>query len=99
MYALAEKLKEISDTIQRTGEKMRKNIFGELKKYCPRGYVTRDELKKLTGGLLCRRTMALLAQSDRRVNSQKVIRRKTVYFIDDFINWLNTAAELINFDD
>lgn len=78
---------------------MRKNIFGELKKYCPRGYVTRDELKKLTDGLLCGHTVALSDQSSRGMNSRKVIGYKTVYLIDDFINWLNTAVGLTNFDD
>lgn len=84
---------------QNKGEMMKKSIFDELKQYCPRGYATRDELKKLTGGLICGRTMAILDQHGRGVSNRKVIGRKTVYFIDDFINWLNSSTELINFDD
>ncbi len=48
---------------------MKEDIFDELKKYCPRGYVTRDKLKRITGGLICGRTMANLI---RQVKAYKI---------------------------
>ena len=77
---------------------MREDIFDELKRYCPRGYVTRDELKRITGGLICGRTMAILDQTGRGVRNRQIIGRKTVYFIEDLIEWLKNNTELINFD-
>lgn len=84
---------------QNKGEKMKENIFDELKDYCPRGYITRSELKKITGGLICGRTMALLDQSGNGVRERQIIGRKVVYLIDDLIDWLKNNVELVNFDD
>lgn len=78
---------------------MKEDIFDELKAYCPRGYVTRDELKKITGGLICGRTMAVLDQTGKGVKNRQVIGRKAVYFIDDLIDWLKNNTELVNFED
>ena len=78
---------------------MNKNIFDELKQYCPRGYVTREELKKITGGLICGRTMAVLDQTGKGIKNRKIIGRKVVYFIDDLIDWLKNNTTFENFDD
>ena len=78
---------------------MKEHIFDELKKYCPHGYVTRNDLKKITGGLICGRTMALLDQSGNGVKNRQIIGRKVVYLIDDLIDWLKNNVEFVNFDE
>lgn len=78
---------------------MKKDIFDELKEYCPRGYVTRDELKRITGGLICGRTMAVLDQKGKGIKNRQIIGRKVVYFIDDLIEWLKNNTMFENFDD
>ena len=77
---------------------MKESIFEGLREYCPRGYVKRDELKKLTGGLICGRTMAALDHAGKGVENRKIVGRCAVYLIDDFIAWLDANTELINFD-
>ena len=77
---------------------MKEDIFDGLREYCPRGYIKRDELKKLTGGLICGRTMAVLDHNGKGIENRKTIARHTVYFIDDLITWFKNNTELINFD-
>ena len=77
---------------------MNKDVFDELRQYCPRGYVTRAELRKITGGLICGRTMAILDQSGKGIEKRQIIGRKVVYFIDDLIEWLKNNTEFENFD-
>lgn len=78
---------------------MNKDIFDELKKYCSHGYVTRKELKKLTGGLICGRTMAILDQTGKGIENREKIGKRTIYYIDDVINWLKKNTELIGFEE
>ena len=78
---------------------MNKDIFDELKEYYPFGYVTRKELKKLTGGLICGRTMAILDQTGKGIENRKKIGNRTIYHIDDVINWLKNNAKFVNFEE
>lgn len=78
---------------------MNRDIFDELKEYCPSGYVTRKELKKLTGGLMCGRTMAILDQTGKGIKNREIIGRKTVYHIDDVIDWLKNNVKFVNFEE
>lgn len=78
---------------------MNKDIFDELRKYCPQGYITRKELKKITGGLICGNTMAKLDQAGKGIEKRQVIGNKTVYFIDDLIDWLKNNTEFVDADD
>ena len=77
---------------------MKEDIFDGLREYCYRGYVRRDELKKITGGLVCGHTMAVLDYAGKGIENRRIIGNKVVYFIDDLISWLKNNTELINFD-
>ncbi len=77
---------------------MKENIFDDLREYCPREYITRKELKRITGGLICGNTMAQFDRLGKGIQNRKIIGCKTVYFVDDLIEWLKRNTELINFD-
>lgn len=73
------------------------DIFEELRKYCPSGFVTRQNIGKLTGGLLNAGTMAQLDHKKLGITNRKTVGNKTVYDIEDVIVWLKNNTELINF--
>ena len=78
---------------------MKEDIFDEFKKYWPNDYVTRKDLKKLTGGLLCGRTMEKLDHTKKGIRARAIIAGRTVYHIDELITWLKANVEFINFEE
>lgn len=75
------------------------NIFENLRDYCKSGFVSRQEIGRLTGGLLNAGTMAQLDHKKLGIMNRKRIGNKTIYSIDDVITWLSVNTELINFND
>lgn len=75
-----------------------KNIFSELKDYCPNGFVCRKDIYKLTGGLIHSGTIANLDSKGTGIKNKTIIGRKVVYQIDDVIKWLNSSTKLQGFE-
>ncbi len=75
------------------------NIFENLRDYCISGFVSRQKIGRLTGGLLNAGTMAQLDHKKLGIMNRKRIGNKTIYGIDDVITWLSVNIELINFND
>ena len=73
------------------------SIFSKLKKYCPSEFVFREDISKITGGILNPHTMAQLDSHGIGIKNRKVIGRKVAYKIDDVIQWLEENTELIGF--
>jgi phage terminase Nu1 subunit (DNA packaging protein) len=62
--------------------------FKKLKNYCRNEYVTRSQLNDLTGGIVTGSTMTKLDSIGVGIKNRKIIGGKTVYHIDDIIQWL-----------
>ena len=77
---------------------MKDEIFERLRATCPKGYITRSEIKKITGGFLTGSTMSQLDFHGIGIKNRQQIGTKVVYNIDDFIEWLKNNTELINFN-
>ena len=75
------------------------SIFRKLEKYCPSGFVFREDISKITGGILNPHTMAQLDSRGFGIKNKKIIGRKVAYKIDDVITWLEENTELINFEE
>ena len=78
---------------------MKKDIFDELKKHCSNNYIARKDLKKITGGLICGRTMEKLDHAGKGIKNREIIGTRTVYHIDDLITWLKANVEFVNFEE
>lgn len=78
-------------------KKIKHEIFERLREYCPKGYVTRKELQKLTGGSFTISTLSQLDYEGRGIANRKIVGATTVYEIDDVIQWLEENTELIGF--
>lgn len=78
---------------------MKNNIFEGLREYCQNEYVTRKDLKKITGGLICGKTIALLDQKGKGIQNRQILGKQVIYKIDDLINWLKNNTTLVNFED
>lgn len=72
-------------------------VFDELKDYCRRDFVFREDIKKITGGLLNHNTMAQLDSRGLGIKNRIMIGRRIAYPIDELISWLEKNATLINF--
>lgn len=77
---------------------IKEDIFDELKKYWSNDYVTRKDLKKITGGLLCGRTMEKLDHAEKGIRARVIVAGRTVYHIDDLIAWLKANVRFVNFE-
>ncbi len=75
---------------------MNEDIFEKLKEHYPVTWVTRGELKKITGGLICGRTMEKLDHQGRGIKNRPIIGNRVVYHIDDLVEWLKNNAEIID---
>lgn len=74
------------------------SIFSELEKYCPSKFVFREDISKITGGILNPHTMAQLDSQGGGIKNREIIGRKVAYKITDVIQWLEENTELINFE-
>ena len=70
-------------------------MFEVLKKYCPSGYVTKNNLEKLTGGVLKAHTFYLKENVDFQKEKSFKIGKEVAYKIEDIIEWLNSNYEKI----
>ncbi len=75
------------------------SVFDKLMQYCPTGIVKRQDLFKLTGGLISPGTMAHLDIEGRGIAKRTTIGRKIAYDIKDVIKWLEDNTKLVNFYD
>lgn len=72
-------------------------IFEKLRDYCPKNVVYRNEIDKLTGGLLLARTMTNKDSQGIGIQKRRMVGRRVVYTIDELIEWLKNNTKLINF--
>lgn len=75
---------------------MNEDIFEKLKEHYPDTWVTRKELKKITGGLICGGTMGRLDHEGKGVKNRTVISGRTVYHINDLVEWLKNNVEIVD---
>lgn len=78
---------------------MKRDVFDELKAYCPKGFVTRKDVERLTGGSIKGLTLRRLDSEGKGIAKRRKIGNMTVYDIDDFIEWLRNNTQFINFDE
>ncbi len=72
-------------------------VFEELKDYCYGNFVFREDIKKITGGLLNHNTMAQLDSKGLGIKNRIMIGRKVAYPINELILWLEKNTKLVNF--
>ena len=75
------------------------SIFSKLKKYCPSEFIFREDISRITGGILNPHTMAQLDSQGSGIKNRIMIGRRVAYKIDDVIHWLEENTELINFEE
>ncbi len=71
------------------------NVFNRLKEKCKSPYVSRKQLWDLTGGIVNPKTIAHLDQKGDGIKNAIIVGRKTVYLIDEVIEWLKYRSKMI----
>ena len=71
------------------------SIFSKLEKYCSSEFIFREDISKITGGILNPHTMAQLDSQGVGIKNREIIGKKVAYKITDVIQWLEENTELI----
>lgn len=77
-------------------KKQKEMIFERIKEYCPRNFVTRKEIQKITGGFLSKGVLTQLDCQGIGIK-HRTIGNKVVYDINDVVEWLKSSTQLLNF--
>ncbi|MDR2157897.1 MAG: hypothetical protein LBO02_01105 [Holosporaceae bacterium] len=71
------------------------SIFAKLKKHCHAEYVCRNQLRDITGGIISGKTMAKLDIKGKGIKNRKIIGKRTIYRIDDLVQWLENNTRRV----
>jgi phage terminase Nu1 subunit (DNA packaging protein) len=70
-------------------------MFEKLKEKCEKDYVSRKELWDLTGGILGVSVITKFDSLGCGIKNRKIVGSRTIYHIDDVIEWLEANTERI----
>ncbi len=71
------------------------DVFNRLKEKWSPPYVSRKQLWDLTGGIINPKTISHFDQIGDGIKNAIIVGRKTVYPIDDVIEWLRSRSKII----